>query len=158
MRLNDKVKVVNACSPAALTGSAGDGRYIKLTTINEAEVVLTIKNSTSVTAGNIQLLQASNVAGEGAKVLTFDTYYKNEDTSASDAFTEATASNNCFLTLTTNSKEVAYKVRIPYENLDSANGFCCVRVDVANMANAVGSAVYLLDTQFSPESANVIYD
>lgn len=158
MRIHDRVKVVNACSPAALTSTAGDGKYIKLNTINEAEVVLTIKNGTSVTAGNVQLLQASNVAGEGAKVLAFDTYYKNEDTTESDAFTEATASNNCFLTLTTNSKEVAYKVRIPYENLDTANGFTCVRVDVANMANAVGSAIYILDTQFSPASSNVIYD
>jgi hypothetical protein len=158
MQVNEKVKVVTACPPATLTSTAGDGQYINLRDANHAEVVINIKNGTSVTAANVQLLQASNIAGVDEKVLSFTDYFKNEDTATSDAFTEATASDNHFLTLTTNAKSIQYKVDIPFRNLDSANGFSFVRVDFASMANATGSAVYMLDTAYAPDTVTVITD
>ncbi len=158
MLLTDEIKVVTACSPAALTGAAGDGDYINLKNVSRAQVVVSVKNSTSVTAGNVSLYQASNVAGAGEKVLTFTNYLKNDDISVDDVLTEATTANNSFLTTATNSKNGLYVINIPFANLDTANGFYSVRVDVANMANAVASATYILDTDYSPKTLSVITD
>lgn len=154
MKISDTVKIVTACAPDILTGVAGDGAFIDLRPTNHATVKLTIKNGTGTVASNVSLLQA-NVTGQNSKVLSFDTYYKNEDTGAGDLLTKATTSNNSFLTANTASKALQYVIDIPYSNLDSANGFCTVRVDVANMANAVGSVDYILKTNYQPLNCSV---
>lgn len=155
MKITDSVKIVQACAPATLTSTAGDGVFVDLRAVNQVAVLIDIKNGTSVTASNISLLQG-NVTGHLGKTLSFNTYYKNEDTSAGDTLTKVTASNDSFLTLTTNSKNLQYVINVPLENLDSANAFCSFRVDVANMANAVGSVSYVLETIYQPLDTSVI--
>lgn len=155
MKISDTIKIVTGCAPAALTSTAGDGDIIDLRSVNQAAVVVTVKNGTSVTAGNVQLLQG-NVNGGNLKVLDFNSYFKNDDTDASDTLIKTTANDNCFLTLTTNSKKLKYVIDVPLSNLDAANGFCTLRVDVDSMANAVGSVDYLLDTNYPPLTTDIV--
>jgi len=103
-----------------------------------------VKNGTTVTGGAITLLQATAVAGTGEKALAFSTVYANVDVAASDALVETAVTNNTFTTNTTNSKDLLYVINVDASSLDVDNGFDCVRIDSASMANAVGSVIYLL--------------
>ena len=60
------------------------------------------------------------------------------------ALTETAVSNNTFTTDTTNSKRLRYVLDVQASDLDVANGFDCLRVDVASMANATGMVSYIL--------------
>lgn len=143
MRLVDKVKFVEGCSPAALTSTAGDGDYISLKNFDHLTVVIQVNNATTVTGGAVTLKQATAVAGTGEKALAFDKVWTNIDTGASDTLVETAVTSNTFTTNTTDNKDLMYVIEVEASDLDTANGFDCVRVDVASMANAVGSVLYM---------------
>ncbi|PTR04964.1 hypothetical protein C8R30_101161 [Nitrosomonas nitrosa] len=158
MKLSEKIKVISACPPAALTSTAGDGKYISLRNVEKVSVVLNIKNGSTVTAGNVALYQSSNVLAAGEKVLPFTSYYKNEDVANTEVLVSATASDNHFLTNTTNTQLLQYVIEVPLFNLDHENGYDCIRVDVASMANAVGDAFYLVETKQAPADVTLTED
>lgn len=144
-KLAEQLKFVTGCAPAALTSTAGDGDYVSMKGYRRLTIVLMILNATTVTGGAITLLQATSVAGGSAKALAFTTMHANTDCAASDALVPTAVSSNTFTTDATNSKQLMYVIEVTSEMLDSANGFDCVRVDSASMANAVGAALYILD-------------
>jgi hypothetical protein len=86
--------------------------------------------------------------------------WANTDTAASDTLTETTVVSNTFTTSTTNSKPLKYVIEIEATDLDTANGFDCVRIDVASMANAVGNVEYILSgaKEKSPVARSAITD
>lgn len=143
-RLIDVLKPVMGCAPAALTGAAGDGDYVSMKNYSKLTVLISVLNGTTVTGGAVTLKQASAVAGTGEKALSFSKMYSNIDCAAADALTETAVVSDTFTTDTTNSKQLMYAIEVDAESLDKANGFDCVRVDVASMANAVGAVMYLL--------------
>lgn len=144
MRPIDNFKFVTGCAPAALTSTAGDGDYISMREYARLTVIISVLNGSTVTGGAVTLLQASDVAGTGEKALGFSTMWANTDAGASDTLVSTAVTNNTFTTSTTNSKILMYVIEVSARELDIANGFDCVRVDVASMANAVGSVVYML--------------
>lgn len=143
MRLVDKVKFVTACPPAALTSTAGDGDYISMKNFDHLTIVILVDNATTVTGGAVTLKQATAVAGTGEKALAFTKMWANVDTGASDTLVETTVSSNTFTTATTDNKNLMYVIEVEATDLDTANGFDCIRIDVASMANAVGSVLYM---------------
>jgi len=143
-RLIDNLKFVTGCNPAALTSTAGDGDYVSMKDYAHLTIVLTVLNATTVTGGAVTLLQATDVAAGSAKALAFTKMWANTDTAASDTLTETAVTSNTFTTSTTNSKPLKYVIEIEATDLDTANGFDCVRIDVASMANAVGNVEYIL--------------
>ena len=143
-RLIDVLKPVMGCAPAALTGAAGDGDYISMKNYTKLTVLISVLNGSTVTGGAVTLKQASAVAGTGEKALSFSKMYSNIDCAAADALTETAVVSDTFTTDTTNSKQLMYAIEVDAEQLDKANGFDCVRVDVASMANAVAGVTYLL--------------
>ena len=153
----DKFKLVTGCAPAALTSTAGDGDYISMKGFGHLTVMINVLNGTTVTGGAVTFLQATDVAATGAKALSFDTMYANADCAASDALTETAVTAGTFTTSTTNSKQLMYVVEFDAEDLDVDNGFDCLRVDVASMANAVGAVTYILsDSRYSPAATSAI--
>jgi nicotinic acid phosphoribosyltransferase len=104
-----------------------------------------VDNATTVTGGAITLLQAQDVAATGAKALAMTRMWANADTGASDTLVATTVTSNTFTTSTTNDKNLLYVIEVLASDLDVANGFDCVRVDSASMANAVGAVIYILD-------------
>lgn len=141
-RLIDNVKTVMGCAPAALTSTAGDGDYVSLKNFSKLRITLAVLNGTTVTGGAVTLLQASDVAATGAKALAFTKMYANTDCAAGDTLTETAVTSSTFTTGTTNAKQLLYVIEVDASDLDVANGFDCVRVDVASMANAVGVVLY----------------
>lgn len=143
-RLIDQIKPVMGCAPAALTSTAGDGDYVSMKGYSKLTIVIAILNATTVTGGAITLKQATSVAGGSEKALSFSKMYSNIDCAAADALTETAVVSDTFTTDSTNSKQLMYVIEVDAESLDQDNGFDCVRVDSASMANAVGSVLYLL--------------
>lgn len=143
-RLIDNVKTVIGCAPAALATTAGDGDYVSLKNFSRMQIVISVKNATTVTGGAVTLLQATAVAGTSEKALAFTKMFANIDTGASDTVAETAVTSNTFTTDTTNSKNLLYIIEVDASDLDIANGFDCVRIDVASMAAAVGSVTYHL--------------
>lgn len=142
MRLVDKVKFVTGCPPAALTTTAGDGDYISMKHFDHLTITIVVNNATTVTGGAVTLKQATAVAGTAEKALAFSTMWANEDTGASDTLVETAVTSNTFTTDTTDNKDLMYVIEVEASDLDTANGFDCVRIDVASMANAVGTVLY----------------
>ena len=143
--LPEQCKFVVGCAPAALTTTAGDGDYVSLKNYRRLTIILPVLNATTVTGGAITLLQATAVDGTSAKALAMTRMWANTDVGASDTLVKTAVTNNTFTTATTDNKNLMYVIEVLAEDLDIANGYDCVRVDVASMANAVGSALYILD-------------
>jgi hypothetical protein len=154
LQLVDFAKVVVGCSAAALTGTAGDGDYVSLKGYSHVTVLLQVNNATTVTGGVVTLKQATAVAGTGEKELAFSLMYANTDVATSDTLVATAVTSNTFTTLTTNDRDLLYVIEIDAEQLDRDGGFDCVRVDVASMANAVGTVLYVLHgTRYAPPLA-----
>jgi hypothetical protein len=145
LKLTDVAKVVFG-SPiiGALATTNGDCDYVSLKNFERLTIVLAVDNATTVTGGVVTLKQDVSVAGSTEKALAFSTMYVNLDTAASDTLVETAVTNNTFTTLTTDNKNALYVIEIDAADLDVANGFDCVRVDVLSMANAVGFVGYFL--------------
>lgn len=144
LKLVDVAKVVQGCPPAALDATAGDGDYVSLKNFDRLTILLAVKNATTVTGGVITLKQATAVAGTSEKALAFSKVWANTDTDAGDTLTETAVTSDTFTTNTTNSKNLLYVIEVKAADLDRANGFDCVRIDSASMANAVGAVLYVL--------------
>ena len=160
LKLVDVAKVVQGCPPAALDTAAGDGDYVSLKNFDRLTILLAVKNATTVTGGVITLKQATAVAGTSEKALAFSKVWANTDTNAGDTLTEIAVTSDTFTTDTTNSKNLLYVIEVKADDLDRANGFDCVRIDSASMANAVGAVLYVLHgTRYkSPAAVAAITD
>lgn len=143
-RLADNVKIVMGCPPALLATTAGDGDYVSMKGYKRCTMIIAILNATTVTGGDVTLLQAQAVAGTGAKALSFSTALRNIDCAAADALAAFTVSSDTFTTNSTNSKQLLYVIEVDARDLDQANGFDCLRIDVASSAASVGCVLYLL--------------
>lgn len=160
-RLIDTAKIVFG-SPiiGALATTNGDCDYVSLKGYERATIVIAVDNATTVTGGAVTLKQATAVAGTSEKALSFASYFANTDTAAGDTLTETTATSNTFTTDTTDNKNLLYVIEVNAADLDVANGFDCLRVDVLSMANAVGFVQYILHgaRQASPLAISAITD
>src|SRR5574340_614693 len=136
LNLTDIAKVVMGCAPAALATTAGAGDYVSLKNFDRLTILIPVLNGATVTGGDVTLKQATAVAGTGEKALAFAKMYANTDCAASDTLTETAVTSNTFTTNATNSKQLMYVIEVKASDLDVANGFDCVRINVANMANA----------------------
>lgn len=143
-RLDEQVYLVQATAIAALTGAAGDAAYVSMKNYHRAQIIIDVTNGTTVTGGAVTLKQATAVAGTGEKALGFTRMLANIDVGAGQTLTETSVGSNTFTTDATNSKRLRYVIDVQASDLDSANSFDCLRVDVAGMANATGQVTYVL--------------
>jgi hypothetical protein len=158
-RLSDYTKTVMGCAPAALTSTAGDGRYVSFKNARQMRITLSVLNGTTVTGGTVTLKQATAVAGSNEKALSFARMWVNTDCAASDAMLETAVTSDTFTTNATNGKQLLYQIEIKIPDLDINNYFCCARVDVTGMTNAVGTVSYdLYDFRDADSTISAITD
>jgi hypothetical protein len=143
-RLDEHAYFVQATAIAALTSTAGDAAYVSMKGYERCCIVIDVTNGSTVTGGAVTLKQATAVAGTSEKALSFTRMKANTDVGAGQALTETAVSNDTFTTGTTNSKRLRYVIDVKSSDLDVANGFDCLRVDVDSMANATGQVSYIL--------------
>lgn len=142
LRLDEIVFRVPATSMVALTSTAGDGTYVSLKGYERVRIVIDVLNASTVTGGVVTLKQATAVAGTSEKALAFTRMLADTDVAASVVYVETAVTSNTFTTNTTNSKRLSYIIDVKATDLDVANGFDCIRVDVDSMANAIGLVTY----------------
>ena len=145
LKLVDVAKVVFG-SPiiGALATTNGDCDYVSLKNYERLTFFIAVDNANTVTSGAVTLKHASDVSGTSEKALGFDKMFANTDAAAGDTLTETAVASNTFTTSTTDNKNLLYVIEVDESDLDVANGFDCVRVDVLSMANAVGFVQYIL--------------
>lgn len=145
-RLDEQVALVAATSLVALTSTAGDAAYVSLKNYRKLTIVIDVLNATTVTGGTITLKQATDVTNSQSdeKALAFTRMLANVDVAAAQTLVETAVTSSTFTTNTTNSKQLRYVIEVDADQLDSANGFDCVRVDSTGMASAIGLVSYIL--------------
>jgi len=144
LQLVDFAKVVVMCPPAALTSTAGDGDYVSMKGFDRCTIIIAVDNGNTVTGGAVTLIQAKEVAGSTTKALGMSKMYANIDIGATDTLVETAVVSDTFTTDTTNAKNLLYVIEVKASDLDVDGGYDCLRIDVASMANAVGSVVAVL--------------
>jgi len=126
------------------TDVAGGEDYVSLKNWAHCTIMITGTNiGTATTGAVVTVKQATAVAGTGEKELAFSRAYVNTNTVVSDAFvlytpassiTNAAGGGNQWITV----------IDIEAEDLDTANSFDCVRVDVTGSSQQQFGGIYIL--------------
>jgi phosphohistidine swiveling domain-containing protein len=141
-QLVESAKIVVGLAP--ITPSTSTPDRVSLKDYRRMTAIITVDNGNTVTGSAITLHQATTVAGGSEKALAFTKAYRNIDVDAADALAAFDVTSNTFTTDTTNAKNLLYVIEIDASELDTNNGFDCVRVGTGNGANMVLSVVYIL--------------
>jgi hypothetical protein len=125
-RLTESVKSIQILEAKNYTGAAGADVYVSLKRYPRVRFTI----STGAWAGGtaaVTLLQATAVAGTGAKALALTTYY--DDLATTGALAKKTAASNTF---TIGAANKQFVIEVDARQLDLANGFNCVAVHIAS--------------------------
>lgn len=141
-RLSDAAHFITGLAPTTPSTSTPD--YVSLKGYGGLSIVISADNGGTVTGSAITLHQATAVAGTGEKALAFDRVLANVDVAAASTLVDTAVASNTFTTDTTDNKNLMYVIDVPLDNLDTSGGFDCVRLGMADAANTVLSATYIL--------------
>jgi hypothetical protein len=140
--LTEQAKIVTGLAP--ITPSTSTPDYVSMKYYEKLTVIIAVDNGNTVTGSAITLKQATSVGAGSEKALAFSTVYRNIDTGAADALAAAAVTSDTFTTDTTNAKNLLYVIEVDAADLDTDNGFDCVRLGTGDGANMVLAAVYVL--------------
>ena len=119
---------------------------ISLKNAEAVGILIHAKNGTTVTGSAITLTQSTTVAGAGSKALAMPFYFSNINaaTVGNDApWTKVFATNNTFTADGTNSQDSYYFIPVDPASLDTANGYRCLSLGVANATAQTISAHFV---------------
>jgi len=144
-KLVEDMHVVAMVPPAA--SPAGTEIPVSMKGWDHATIIVTGDNATSVTGATCTLKQGTAVGAAGAmtgdKALAFTAYYLCGNTATNDTLTKTTASSTLTTPTTANANWMAV-LEVNAADLDVANSFDCLRVDLTGNANCVIAAVCIL--------------
>lgn len=127
--------------------------WISLKYYERATIYIAVHNATTVTGSAVTLSQATDTAGSDSKALAFANMYANEDTANQDYQTLTTVASNTFTTDSTNDAELLYQIEIDADDLDTANDFNALKVNIGDATAATISVIVVL---WPPITAGVI--
>ena len=133
------LRLFKAAVPSAGAGNALG--YVSLKGYSRVTFLIFVTNGTTVTGSAITLEQATAVAGTGAKALAFDHAQRTIDAAANPRLARFTVASNTFTTDATDSKELVYAIDVKRQQLDTENGYDCVRPKLANATAATCEVV-----------------
>ena len=159
-RMDEQVTTIVAAAGLLLTSTLGDTTYVSMKNFRKLQIIISIADGTTVTGTAVTLKQATAVAGTSEKALTFTRMLANTDYGASKTMVETAVTSNTFTTQTTNSKDSLYIIEVNAEDLDTANGFDCVRVDCTGHAATASRGCVVLYNLFGARynGANPLVD
>jgi hypothetical protein len=141
--LAENANIVSAFGPALASGAAVG--WVSLKNYQRATVVIHALNTTTVTGSVVTLVQATAIAGTGAKAIAFTTAKRNIDTALGNAMVDFAVTGNSFTLDATNAKSLQYQIDIdPATMLDVNGGFDVFRVNLATSVAQIISAQYVL--------------
>ena len=140
-------QIVSAIIPADLSAAANDGDWFNLKNFGRVLAVLFKAAGTAGQDPIFTLRQAQDVAGTGAKALNFTTIWKKVGLQTGiGPFTKVVqAAANTYIDDTSAEVQAILAVEILAEELDVANGFTCIQLQIPDVGlNAqVGCGFYL---------------
>lgn len=140
MRLSDNVKITMPDLPAAAaTGFTTATNCIDMANYRRARIILALTQAGAGTA-TVTLKQAAAADGSDEKALTFAGYLKNETGVTTDALTAVEATTLTTAGPTTGLNVYVFEVRS--EELDQANSFRYLRMNVASISNNTAAAMW----------------
>ena len=149
MSLVSENRFVMGAVPVDINAAGANSDYINMGKVDKGVFVLQF--GTSGAAAAVTLTQATTAAGTTSKALAFTKYYTNIGL-ATDALTAATATSNTFNTAATANN--MYIIPVDARDLDTANGYCVVRINVADpSAAAVCGILFVGDSGRYMESS-----
>lgn len=154
--LPEEAKIVATLNPAA-DAAGRTGAYASLKNAHKAYVVFHITQGNAATI-LLSLLQASAVAGTGAKALLPTRVWSNLDVSVNDTLVRRT--DGAAYTTDAGVKNKIVVFEIDPASLDLAGGFDCIAptTGASNAANVTAAAIYLTPLRYpaaTPPSAVV---
>jgi hypothetical protein len=127
MQLNvEKAKLIWAAEPKNYTGAAMAAKYVSLKTVGQLTIIIQTGAWAAGTAA-VTLLQATAVAGTGAKALGFAFQWNDVATSGTLVQTAVVAD-----TFTIGVANKLYVIEVDPRSLDIQGGFDCVTLAVAS--------------------------
>jgi len=159
-RLDEQATTIVAAAGLLLTSTLGDTTYVSMKNFRKLQIVISIADGTTVTGSTITLKQATTVAGGSEKALGFTRMLANTDYGTSKTMVETAVTSNTFTTQTVNSKDSVYIIEVDAEQLDTANGFDCVRLDGTGHAATASRGVVVIYNLFGARysGANPLVD
>lgn len=161
MKLIDRVKFAIG-APCANINTAWDnttyalGDYVHMIYHNQLTIVL-VGGAASGAASAVTVKQATTAAGGSAKNVTLDYVWVNTATSAaSDTWTRTAVTSNTF-TPTTTTANLSYILEIHVSQLDLANSFEFVAINIAGGGGGTNyySCLYILSDPRYVSAASV---
>jgi hypothetical protein len=148
----EKVHPVSAIVPVNMQTGANNGDWVSLKDYGRCAIVFfAALDSTSTDAPTLTLSQAKDVSGTSSKGLTFTRadYVESTALTAGDTFTTVTqAAASTFSVTGSGGLQKIWVVDIKAEDLDIANGFCCLQAAVTDAGTTahtqLGCALYML--------------
>jgi hypothetical protein len=146
--LVEQMQIVSAIIPIDLSAGANNGDWVSMKNYHKLSVVLFKAAGTAGDDPVITLRQASDVAGTGAKALTFtrvDSKVGVQTATGQFTTNTQTAANTYTDTVSAEAQGV-FVIDVDASMLDRANGFDCVQLQIPDVGtNAqIGCALYLL--------------
>jgi hypothetical protein len=121
-----KQKIIWAAEPKSYSGAAVTKKYVSLKYYKRLTILIQTGAWAAGTAA-VTLKQATAVAGTGVKALSFTKQYNDE--AVSGTLVETAVVSDTFNLATANK---VYVIEVDAEQLDMANGFDCLSVDIAS--------------------------
>jgi len=156
--LLEQLQIVSGIAPLALT-TARDGDWVSLKNYRRCLAVFFKGIGTAGDDPTMTVRQATDVSGTSAKALTFaDVYTKQDPTSLADVaqWTKNTrtggAITNTYTDATSAEQQVLWAVEFKSEDLDTANDFDCIQVQISDVGtNAqTGCVLYIMGDPVNP--------
>ena len=145
LRLLDIAQIASVIAPVNLATGANSGDYIAMKDFHRVAMIVQAAAGTAANDLTITALQATDAAGTGSKALNFTRIdvKQGADVQAIGQFTEVTqAAANTYTEATNGEEELIYVVDFMPEDLDIANDFTHITIDIAQVGAAkVGSVV-----------------
>lgn len=146
--LVEQVQIVSAIIPVDMSAAANNGDWVSLKNFSKCTIVFFKGAGTAGDDPVMTVRQASDVAGTGAKALTFTRIDAKVGTQTGvGLFTKVTqAAANTYTDTVSAEAQGLFLIEIDSHDLDVANGFDCVQFQIPDVGtNAqVGCALYFL--------------
>lgn len=154
LHLLEKIQIAAGFVPVDLSGGANNGDWVSLKNYGRCAIVLFKAAGTAGDDPTLTLQQATDVAGAGAKNLTFERIDVKQggDLFAIGTFATIANADHDYTEATSAEAQAIWVIDVKATDLDIAGGFDCIRATVGDVgANAqLGALLYLLhDPRFS---------
>lgn len=123
--LVENVKILLGGGPVLLNTAGLAGVYADMKEYGRLAIILGLAPASGTDTSAITLLQATAIAGTGAKALGFTKMWKCGAPGTSDALVQTAVASNTFSTSALAALEL-YVIEVDQNDLDVANGFTCV--------------------------------